>query len=266
MKRRSRLALAAAVLGTVAASLLPVGAASGATPALAVRSIDATNKDAVKLTFLWSGDPADLSKLTLREAGQVKQVTDLTDLGKTDTHLGTVVVVDTSGSMNDDGTLAAVKKDLAKMAASLPSGDQLGIVSYNDTAVVESDLTDNVTQLRSAIEGIGAPRDGKTATYDALRKANALFDKRQKLQPNVVLVTDGTDDRSTATLDMARASLVSSGSALFAVELGHAKQLDSGSIDSIISRTGGTAFPAEDAKGIGSAFTDLSASLRSLAR
>jgi len=79
------------------------------------------------------------------------------------------------------------------MASSLPSGDQMAVVSYNDTVALESDLTDDCGQLTEAIDGLGGPRDGRTSTYDTLRKATSLSKDRESLQPNVVLITAGPD-------------------------------------------------------------------------
>ena len=262
MRRKGRLAIAAAALaGSAVALLAPMAFADTAVPKLSVRTIDATNQDKVKVTFFWSGDATKLSGLTLREDGATKKISDLTDLGKTDTRLGTVFVVDLSGSMDDGGTLTKVKQGITTFAKSMPDGDQMAIVSYNDAAVVESGFTSDIGQLTDAIDGMTAPRDGHTATYDAIRRAVSLFDDRKQLQPNVVLVTDGKDDASEATLSSAKAAVVSSGAGLFAVELGHAGQVDSGTLDSVIDRTGGTSFVANDNGAITKTFDGLSATV-----
>jgi tight adherence protein B len=265
MRRTGRLAAAAAALAATAAVLVAPAALAQSSDAglLTVRGIDATDRDAVKLTLLWTGDAKDLEDLTIREDGATKKVQDLTDLRKTDTRLGTVVAVDLSGSMGDGGALTRAKDGIRKMAADLPDGDQLAIVSFTDSVVVESTFTDDVDQIDAALDEMAAPRDGKTATYDGLRKAVSLFASRPNLQPNVVVITDGKDDASTSDLAQARASVVGSGAATYAIELTHTEEVDEASLQSIIDRTGGAAFAGGTETEVEQAFTELSTTMRS---
>ncbi|MCA9687717.1 MAG: VWA domain-containing protein, partial [Myxococcales bacterium] len=198
--RLKALHLLLAVVVAALAALVLAPAASGQSQGgeLAVRGIDGTDQKAVKVTFLWTGAPDALKNLTIREDGVAKKVDSLTDLRKTETRLATVFVVDTSGSMADDGALTRAKAGIAKMAAELPEGDQMAIVSFTNEATVESPFTDDVDQLTEALDAMAAPRDGRTALYDGIRLGTSLFDSRPKLQHNLVLVTDGADDVSEA--------------------------------------------------------------------
>ncbi|CAN5772634.1 hypothetical protein BH10ACT1_BH10ACT1_30760 [soil metagenome] len=267
-RRSARLGAAAFVAGLVAllvapAAFAPTASAQADASMLTVRGIDATEKDEVGVTFLWTGAPGDLQNLTIREDGEVKKVDALTDLRKTEKRIGTVVVVDLSGSMLDDGALTRAKEGISAMAEALPEGDQMAVVSFNDEVVVETPFTSDQDQLTSAIDGLAAPRDGKTATYDALRKASTLFASRPKLQPNVLLLTDGADDASTTSLEAARASIVTSGAALFAVDLAHDKATDTASIQSIIDRTGGTIVSGTSGNEVTKAFAAVNTTMRS---
>jgi tight adherence protein B len=96
----------------------------------------------------------------------------------------------------------------------------MAIVSFSDAAVVETGFTDDVDQLTEAIDEMVAPSDGGRATWDGVRKATTLFQTREDLQPNLVVVTNGADDSSRLSAEEARASVVSSGAAFFTVELG----------------------------------------------
>jgi tight adherence protein B len=233
-------------------------------PIFLVREIDGTEQKAVALTLLWTGEPTSLQEMTIRENGAAVKVDDLVDLRQTDRRLATVFVVDLSGSMADDGALAASKASIAEIADNLPEGDQLALVSFANDAVVESSFTSSPDQIKSALEGMAAPRDGRTAMYDGIRKAVTLFESRPGLQPNVVLVTDGSDDVSSTDLAGARASVASSGAAFFAVELTHMEgEVDTGAIDSIIERAGGASFSGTSAAEIGKAFDDVMATMRS---
>ncbi len=264
MRRRIRLAVAAGTLATLGAFLLaPMASAQGRESMLAVRGIDATDKANVKVTFLYTGTPQELGDLSIREDGQTKKINELTNLSKTDQGLRTVYVVDTSGSMGDDGALSDVKKGLKAMAAKLPAGDEVAIVSFSDAVVLETGFTDNNAQLDEAVDGLVAPRDGKGATWDGVRKATQLLDTPSDLQPNIVLITDGQDDASKTHVESARASVVNSGAAFFAIDLDHAGGTDTAAVQSIMDRTGGASFTASKGSSTAQAFDDLQATLQS---
>lgn len=258
------MAVVVAVLASMAALLAaPMASGQAKDSMLAVRGIDGTNKKAIKVTFLYTGQPTDLKSLVIRENGTSKTVTDLTNLNKTSSRLGTVYVVDLSGSMGNDGALSDVKKGLKETVANLPQGDEMAIVSFSNTVVVESPFTNNTAQLDDAIDAMAAPADGKTATWDGVNKATKLFDSVDDLQPNIVLVTDGKNDSSSASFDLARAAVVSSGAAFFSVELDHNGEVDHASNAAIMDRTGGASFTAGKGEATQKAFESLASTLQS---
>lgn len=262
--RRARVAgFAAAIAATAAVLVAPAALAQSEENMLAVRGIDATDASNVRVTFLYTGQPQDLDQLGIREDGATKQIKDLTNLRKTDQRLGTVYVVDLSSEMEAAGGLTAVKAGLTDLAESLPDGDQMAIVSFNDAVVVETGFTDSVEQLSGAVEDMAVPRDGGRATWDALRKATTLFPTRDDLQPNLVLITNGDDTSSRLSEEEARASVVSSGAAFFTLELGTAGGVDPAPFARTMERTGGAAFTAADASGVEKAFTELNATVGS---
>jgi len=255
-----------AVLAAVASSVLAIfalvgGSAVGAQSkdsTFIVREIDGTDQKAVELTVLWDGDSKALQEMTVRENGAAVKVDGVVGLRQTDRRLGTVVLVDLSGSMADDGTLTAVKAAITKMAESLPEGDQMALVSFGSDAEVESAFTSSPDQIKTALDGMAARPEARTALYDGIRKATSLFESRPGLQPNLLLATDGTDDVSSTDLAGARASVSSSGAALFAVELTHKEgEVDSDAIASIVDRVGGASFQAGTAPEIAKAFTQV---------
>ena len=229
-RRPVRLLVTAAALAVAAAVSLvsagPVQAQSAKDAMLTVRSIDGTDKAAVGVTFLWTGDPQALENLTLREDGRDARIDDLTLLRKTDKRLATVYLVDLSGSMADDGALSAAKAAITARAAQLPEGDQMAVVSFTDNVVVETTFTSDKAQIDAAVEQLAAPRDGKRAMFEGIRKAASLFADRPDLQPNLVMITDGANDVAGSDPAQARAAVASSGAAFFAVDLRHAARTD----------------------------------------
>ncbi|MCU1497618.1 MAG: Flp pilus assembly protein TadB [Acidimicrobiales bacterium] len=259
----ARLAGAVVAFGFVAVGAAPPVQAQSGDSLLTVRKVDGTDKDNVAVTFLWTGDAAELKNLTIREDGAAVKVEPITDLRKTDTRIGTVVVMDLSGSMLDDGALTNAKAGVEAMAAELPEGDQMALVSFSDEVVAESPFTSDPEQISSALDNLAAPRDGKSALYDALHKASTLFASRATLQPNILVITDGADDASNFDLVAARSAVAGSGAALFAVDLGHKAATDVKALQSIIDRTGGAITSGTSEAEVEKAFTDVNTTMRS---
>jgi tight adherence protein B len=263
-RRTSRVGLVAAVLATVAFAFAPAALAQSEASLLTIRSVDATDSKNVQLTFLYTGRPGNLENLTVREDGKAVTSVKVDDFRKSDKRIGTVVLIDLSGSMNDDGALSFAKQSVTSIAKSLPAGDQMAVIGFSNEVTVESSFTDDVGQLTSALDGMAAPRDGRTAMWDAIRKGVSLLDSRPQLQPNLLLVTDGSDDVSRATLADARASVVDSGAAFFALELTHKKgEVAAKDISSIIDRTGGAAFSGTTQKEVDDSFDKVMTTMRS---
>lgn len=265
MKRlRSRIAIAGAVVAGLAAfAVAPAATAQNADPTLTIRSIDGTDRDAVELTFLWTGDEKALETLSIREDGQVKKVDSLTSLQKTDQRTGTVALVDLSASMNNDGALTEAKRGLQTLVDDLGDGDRMAIVSYSDKVVVDVDMTANVGQLTAAIDDLTAPADGGSAMYDGLKRSALLLGDIGGLQPNIVLVADGEDDGSSVAAAEARAAVSTSGAALFAVDLTHDGGADVGALEAIVDRSGGAIYQGEDPTAIAKAFKNVQVAMRS---
>ena len=195
------------------------------------------------------GDPKDLENLTIREDGAVQEGRPTSPTSaRPSSASATVYVVDLSGSMNDDGALTDVPRPgLKDIVDSLPEGDQMAIVSFSD----DGGRRDRLHQRRRPAQRRPStawplPATARRALYDGIRKATTLFATRpeppaqhragHRRQPTT---------RPTADLaDAARASVVGSGAAFFAVDLDHAGRADTAALQSIIDRTGGAAFPA----------------------
>lgn len=255
--------LGSLVAGMAAVLVAPAALAQDTDPTLTIRSVDGTDTESVKVTFLWTGDEKSLETLNIREEGQAKTVDSLTTMQKTEQRRATVALVDLSGSMNNDGALTEAKNGLKAMASGLADGDRMAVVSYSDKVIVDSQLTANADQLTSAIDSLAAPADGRDAMNDGLKRAALLLNDIGDLQPNIVLVTDGGNEGSEVPADEARASVVSSGASLFVVDLTHDGGTDSATLDTLIDRAGGAFFAGAEPAEIASAFENVQVALKS---
>lgn len=111
-----------------------------------------------------------------------------------------VLVLDRSGSMTGS-PLADMKLgaktfiDIIDEATDsskdgqIGSGSQMGVVSFSNTAVADTQLTTSVDVLKTAVDGLTA--GGNTNHADAFNKAMQLFDPTSANAKVIVIFTDG---------------------------------------------------------------------------
>ena len=111
-----------------------------------------------------------------------------------------VLILDRSGSMAGS-PLANLKLGADKFIdiieeatdgtanGEIGSGSRIGIVSFSDTAVQNTQLITSVADLKSAVNGLSA--GGSTNHADAFAKAAALFDPSSQNARVMVMFTDG---------------------------------------------------------------------------
>lgn len=104
-----------------------------------------------------------------------------------------VFLLDASGSMGQKGLLDAAKKAILPLANSIPAGDHITLIAFNDNATM---LAENITagdtaQIRMALENIkagGATKavSGFNMAYEAIRKR-----KFNGGTNKIIVLTDG---------------------------------------------------------------------------
>ncbi len=110
------------------------------------------------------------------------------------------LLIDSSGSMYDKR--AAVDKaslDLIKLSN---PGDEEFLVDFSSEAFIDQDFTSSLDKLQ---EGLGYIKSsGGTAAYDALVASADYLSKNSKNPKQVlIIITDGEDNASSATLEQA---------------------------------------------------------------
>lgn len=165
----------------------------------------------------WSGDPSDTTNSYLKH-GNVddpdfmirKFARETATPGTFDVFLNVrgnsvrqektvdvVFVVDTSGSMGDSERLDNVKagiNDFIDNVEKAKLGDNIraGLVSYDDTAIVQENLdtvSNNGTSLKSTVKALEA--GGGTFIQDGLYKAKDIFSGSKSDEKMIILLTDG---------------------------------------------------------------------------
>ena len=118
------------------------------------------------------------------------------------TGLEVVLLLDTSGSMNQGGAIGEAKKAAIGFLDALPPEVSVGVVGFSDTPSLISPLSANRQLLTAAIDTVRAR--GKTSLYDGIVFAQSLF-SGGTTDRQFVLLSDGGDTASRATLDQALA-------------------------------------------------------------
>jgi VWFA-related protein len=109
-----------------------------------------------------------------------------------------VLVIDTSGSMTSGNAMEAVREAATGFVNSLGAGDQIGLISFNDTVTIAQNLSDDLPTAASIITGIEAESGAGTCLYDAAYDALTMATSAPPGQRAVVLLTDGIDEQATS--------------------------------------------------------------------
>ncbi len=171
--------------------------------------------------------------------------------------LQVVLVLDTSGSMKGE-PLAAAREAADGFVASLPAGVEIAVLGFGSSPALVADFTTDRAAVRAAVDGLEA--GGETALYDALAAAAAAFPADDAARRWVVLLSDGGDTISGATLEEAIVAVLGADVGLYAVQLA-SPEADFAALDRLAAAAEGTVVEAGDARALGSIFTAIAADL-----
>lgn len=164
--------------------------------------------------------PTDLDPSQLEITANGEPVTDLevTPLVDSSLPVGVVLAIDASGSMSG-GPIEAAKAAAKDFVSQARPEDRIALITFADEVVVLSGFTSNSQELIARIDSIEA--GGETAYNDAVIKGIELYEatSARNLLPNMIVLTDGEDTVSVATLDEAVETVASSDVRVFGVAL-----------------------------------------------
>jgi Ca-activated chloride channel homolog len=136
-----------------------------------------------------------------------------------------VLVVDVSGSMQDDGKMDQAKAGLGAFLQRILPEDRVGLVTFSTGAsaiVPLAPLSENRIPLDTAIQGLRP--NGKTAIYDGLMAGKAELDtlpaEQEERIKAIVLITDGLENASATTFNQLKAEFNETGISIFPVAYG----------------------------------------------
>jgi len=177
---------------------------------------------------------------TVYEDGQPQPIT---LFRREDVPVSIGILVDNSGSMRTKRN--AVTKAVVNLVQASNPNDEVFIVNFNDEPFLDQDFTNNVAQMREALDRVDTR--GGTALYDAVYAAADHLAKGAKRQKKVLLVvTDGEDNESRMSLEQAiRAVQDDNGPTIYTIgilgEEGKQRRAKR-ALESLSIQTGGVAF------------------------
>ncbi len=193
----------------------------------------------------------------LTEDGSVKatQVEKLRDL------LEVVVVIDTSGSMTG-APIESAKAAALNFVDTLAADVRISVVGFGERAVVQAPLGSDRATVRAAISGLAA--GGETSLYDALVLASQQYTGDDARRFTVVL-SDGNDTVSTATLGDATAALVGADLKLYTITL-TSPEVQLEALTTLTNDVGGELVEATDTAQLAQVFGAVASRLKNLYR
>ena len=124
---------------------------------------------------------------------------DTKELKKENTKADTILIVDTSASMSGE-KLDKVKSDSIDLIqkALQDNNNRIGIIEFNDTASIVSNLSNDISDLTNKINSLTT--SGNTNYYQALVKLDEIlqnYQKEENRELTVLFLTDGLPNRNT---------------------------------------------------------------------
>jgi tight adherence protein B len=251
-----------ALLVALVAALAGVGSA-GAQEAteerFGIREIDATDPGNVRVTFFFDGDRAAASAVTIRQGDRLVEPTGPVAPLDDSRAMGVVLLIDTSASMRDNGAIERAREAARAFVQGKSASDQVAVVAFNDDVTVLQGFTADPALLQAAIDKLGP--GGGTSIYDGVVRSAALLERAEGLQPNILLLTDGTDRSSRASLDQAVGALTRTGTALFSVLL-QTEDAGAGAVQRLAGESGGDFALTDDPAQLAAIFEEIQLTLQ----
>lgn len=191
-------------------------------------------------------------QFTVRDNGQPQPISVFESASSGDVSCG--ILLDTTGSMEKD--LEAVKRAISGLIDDLPSGAKVAVFTFSNSLQTIQPFTDNRAAAKQKLARVRAR--GATALFDAIANAARAIN-RQKGKKFLIVFTDGNDNASVLTANLAIDQAKKVGIPVYAIAEGEAarnhKLLDT--LKDIAVNTGGNAFRVKKAEEVGNVLEDV---------
>jgi tight adherence protein B len=237
-------------IGAAALAMVPAADAS-----VRVSAVDASSYPRVRLTIVTSAPSA--KPPALKENGQA--VSGLRS--ETLAHAKSIVLaVDRSRSMRGKPFAHATAAAQAFLRAKLPN-DRVAVATFATTPVMLTGFSSQPADAQTALSSLRVDPVEGTTLYDSIAKSARAFAGEANSGRVLVVVTDGNETRSTATLDNAINAAREAGVLVYVVAI-ESKQFSPAPLKRLARDTGGSYRGTGSSAELGRVYAQIAAELR----
>jgi VWFA-related protein len=172
-----------------------------------------------------------------------------------------VLVVDRSGSMEDEDRIGGLKRAVASFAEGLPKGSRVAVVAFGSEVETICPFTSDPGEVKDAVKTLTPA--GATRYYDAVAEALEMLQKETGRRA-ILALTDGEDTFSqSATLESVIVSARRLGLPVHTLGLGTEEEIASDELRHLAVSTRGQYYPARQADQLRTIYEQLAERLRS---
>jgi tight adherence protein B len=232
----------------VLALALPAGAVAATVEA------DAGDYPTVRATFV-TAEPSYTAPV-LTENGEAVTGLVATNLGRAKS---IVLAIDRSRSMVGQPLADAVVAARSFVAAK-PLEDRIAIVTYATEPVLLTGFQTSTTDADSALRSISVNPVGGTTLYDSIVLSSNSLSSETSLGRVIIVVTDGNETRSEASLDEAIAAAKEAGAVVYVVGI-ESNGFNPAPLQQIAKETGGNYYGAADSAALAEVYNSIAEEL-----
>jgi VWFA-related protein len=178
----------------------------------------------------------------------------------------TILVLDRSGSMADQGKIVSLRKAALRYVDLLPDqGAEATVIAFNHRIPPAEEFTNDKARLRRQLQSIQP--QGDTALYDAIWEAletlNAAQSSMEGKTPSqsLIVLTDGLDNHSRHRPEDVAERAKEDKVRLFTLGLGSGREIDARVLGALADATGGRFFHVQSPDKLTDVFEELSIEL-----
>jgi tight adherence protein B len=249
--RKKKVRLRLGILAGAAA----LSAVAPASAGVRVTGVDATSYPRVQLTLVSS---VPVSKTpTVKENGRPVSGLHAENLSRAKS---VALWVDRSRSMKGQPFANAVAAAKAFLRAKLPE-DRVAVGTFATKPVMLTEFSPMAADAQSALSSLSVDKQEGTTLYDGVVKAARAFASESYSGRVVIVVTDGNETRSTASLENAIHAAREAGVLLYVVAI-ESKQFNPAPLRRLAQATGGSYRGAASSKALRSIYASIAHELK----
>jgi tight adherence protein B len=238
----------------VAAALLAVAAPAAAASNVHVKGVDTSDYPTVRVSVVTTGSLSQPPQMT--EDGSPVEGLQAENLGR---QKSVVLAVDTSRSMDGKAIKDAARAARAFVAAK-PPDDRIAILGFGHKPVLLTTFSSSTIDAAQALRQIAVDSRSGTALYDGIVLAAESLQVEQNLGRVVILLTDGRDVSSSASLAEAIKEAHADGVSVYPIGI-VGKGFDPAPLQKLARATGGSYYAAASTGVLTSIYSSIAAEL-----